>query len=149
MLLAKKEILELNPDIQKILDAKEKLKNKNFWKLFGRAVQRSELERESGTLWTFITREDFQKTSQGEMAIVPIFNEIKKLRSPENFLALLWQEANKEIKAVIGGNNGEKTKTLGLGMGFSLSSSYFFAGGFSSFSEAEMKIRSEIKKVIQ
>lgn len=145
----KKEILDRDPDISKIIKSKNAIKPKKFWKLLGRALQRSEMEKELGVLWTFITLEDFEKTGQNENAIIPIFNEIKKLRAPENFLAMLWQNSKETIQAVIGGEENLKLKNLAVQMGSVLSSSYFFTGGFTSFSEAEIKIRSEIKKVIQ
>lgn len=151
---AKKEILEMSPDISKIVTLKEALKTKWFWKLLGRALQRSEVEKELGTLWTFITKDDLEKTNQNESAIVPILNEIKKLRAPENFLAMLWQNGKNEVKAIISaGENfapqAEKLQNLAVQMGSVLSSSYFFTASFTSFSEAEIKIRSEIKKVLQ
>lgn len=148
-LSVKKEILDQNPDISKIIKSRDAIKSKNFWKLLGRAFQRSEMEKEIGVLWTFITLEDFEKTGQNENAIIPIFNEIKKLRAPENFLTILWQNSKETIQAVIGGEANLKLKNLAVQMGSVLSSSYFFTGGFTSFSEAEIKIRSEIKKVIQ
>jgi hypothetical protein len=107
------------------------------------------MEKELGILWTFITLDDLEKTSQDENAIMPIFNEIKKIRTPENFLAVLWQNSKDSIKAVIGGAENSRIKNLAVQMGSALSSSYFFTDSFTSFSEAEIKIRSEIKKVLQ
>lgn len=149
LISVKKEILEHNLDHSKISRAKDELKTKNFWKLLGRALQRSEMEKESGVLWTFVTTEDFAKTNQSENAILPMFNEIKKLRSPENFLAILWQNSKDKIRAVVGGKDNLKLRNLAIQMGSSLSSSYFFTENFTSFSEAEMKIREGIKKMIQ
>lgn len=146
---AKKEILELNPDISKITKARNSLKTGGFWKLLGRALQRSELDKDLGTIWTFITWGDIQKTNQTQSAMIPLFNEIKKLHPPEHFLVILWQEETKTIKAILGGEEYQKLKNLASGMGYALSSSYFFAEGFTNFSEAEIKIRSEIKKMIQ
>ena len=145
---AKKEILEMSPSTSKISIAQKELKTKNFWKLLGRTLQRSENEKELGTIWTFATFDDFTKTNQNESAILSIFNEIKKLLSPENFLCVLWQNSKKEVKAIIGGEDAEKTKNLASQMGLAVSSSYFFSGSFNNFSEAEIKIRSSIKKVI-
>ena len=148
-ILAKKEILEMNPDISKITASKEALKTKWFWKLLGRALQRSEVEKDLGTLWTFVTPKDFAKTNQNESAILQLFGEIRKLRRGENFLAILWNEEKENVKAIVGGEDGLKLKNLATQMGSVLSSSYFFAEGFKNFSEAEIKIRSEIKKVLQ
>ncbi|MEK7559944.1 MAG: hypothetical protein AAB522_01425 [Patescibacteria group bacterium] len=147
-LLVKKEILDQNPDIAKIIKANNILKPKNFWRLLGRALQRSEIESELGVLWTFLTLDDFSKTNQDKSAVTHIVDEIKKLRTPENFLAVLWQNSKESVQAVIGGETS-KIKKLAFQMGFALSSSYFFTEEFNSFSEAEIKIRSEIKKVIQ
>lgn len=147
---AKKEILEMNPSILKISDFKEAAQKSGFWKLLGRALQRSEMEKESGTLWTFVTPEDFEKTSQNENSALQMLNEIKKIRMPQNFIAILWQKNKEEgVKAILSGEENFKLRNLATQLGSAVSSSYFFAGPFKNFSEAEGKIRSEIKKVLQ
>lgn len=149
-LSAKKEIIEMSLDISKITAFKESIHGAGFWKLFGRALQRSETEKELGTFWTFITEDDFKKTNQDEDSILPVLNEIKRLRSPQKFLVMLWQISKEVgIKAVIGGEDILKLKNLSDQMGLALSSSYFLTERFDSFSEAELKIRSEIKKMLQ
>src|SRR3989344_5151774 len=145
----KKEILSLEPNFKKIAEAEEFIKGRTFWKVLGRALQRSEYEQDSKIAWTFLTGADFENTQSNEDAILPIFYEIKKMRRSAEFLAVLWEFPKNVVKAVIGGNDGEKLRKLAHEMGRPLSSPYFFADGFSSFSEAEIKIRGSIKKMIQ
>ena len=148
-LKTKRELLLGGLDQEKILEAKELLKGKTFWKILGRTLQRSEYEKDLGITWAFLASEDFTKTNQNENSILEIFTELKKLRGSKNFLTLLRESKKGEIKTIIGGSNTPKLKSLAENLGYSLSSSYFFTDSFKSFSEAEIKIRTEIRKVLQ
>jgi len=143
------KILSFGPDFNKISDANELMRGGGFWKILGRALQRSEFEKDLKTAWTFLTHADFEKTGSSEDAVLPIFYEIKKMRYGAEFFAFLWEFPKNSIKTVIGGGDQEKLKILANEMGRALSSPYFFMDGFSNFSEAEIKIRGGIKKMIQ
>lgn len=145
----KNQILVLRPDFNKISEANEIIKGGGFFKMLGRALQRSEFEAESKTAWTFLTHSDFEKTEGSEDAVLLIFHEIKKMRPLAEFFAFLWEFPKGEIKAVVGATDYEKLKNLANEMGVALSSPYFLTEGFPNFSEAEIKIRGGIKKVIQ
>lgn len=145
----KNKILSSGPDLNKISEAEELIKGSGFWKILGRALQRSEFEKDSKIVWTFLTHADFEKTQKNEQSILPIFHEIKKIRREAEFFAFLWEFPKSSIKALIGSVNQDKLKNLAYEMGCALSSPYFFADGFVNFSEAEIKIRGSIKKVIQ
>lgn len=145
----KKEVLSLKPDFKKISEVKEIIKGSEFWKLLGRALQRSEFEKNHGIVWSFLTSADFEKIQQNEEIILPLFDEIKKMRCGVEFFAFLWEFPRGAVKAMVSGNDMLKLKNFASEMGSSLSSPYFLADGFSSFSEAEIKIRGGIKKVIQ
>lgn len=145
----KNQILALRPDFNKIYEANEIIKGGGFLKMFGRALQRSEFEAESKIAWTFLNHSDFEKTGGDEEAVLPIFHEIKKMRPLAEFFAFLWEFPKGAVKAIVGAENQEKLKNLANEMGCALSSPYFFTQEFSNFSEAEIKIRGSIKKVIQ
>ncbi|MEK7502911.1 MAG: hypothetical protein AAB556_00515 [Patescibacteria group bacterium] len=145
----KNKILSLAPDFAKIHEAGELIRGGGFLKILGRALQRSEFEKDFKIAWTFLTHSDFEKTGNSDDYVMPVFYEIKKMRRGAEFFAFLWEFPKNSIKAAIGGENPDQVKKLAYEMGLTLSSPYFFADGFSSFSEAEIKIRGSIKKMIQ
>jgi len=150
----KTRLLELGVDHQKVHAARETLIGPGFWKIVGRALARSEFEKELGIVWTFIPHADFEKTKHESTHIFPLFDELRHLRPEGNFLAMLWERvsengARRSISALVGGGNIDKTRELALLLGSSLASSYFMLEGFATFSEVEIKIRSSVRKMLQ
>lgn len=141
------ELAELNIDREKLQKAKEILLGKNFWKLFGRALARSHYEDEFGVFWSFLTKNDFEKTDQSSRSVLHILNHIKILRAENKFISMLWEEEPKKINAVISAENPLKLESLALEFSAAPASSYFFVNGFGNFSEAEIQIRNAIKKI--
>ncbi|OGF63925.1 hypothetical protein A2661_02085 [Candidatus Giovannonibacteria bacterium RIFCSPHIGHO2_01_FULL_45_24] len=143
------KLLELGLDEEKAKKARLEKKSA-FWKLLGRALARSEYEENIGTAWSFLPKADFQKTGAGQDAILEIFEEFRAEMAGAGFWALLWETSSepKKISAVISSADHAKLAPLAGLFGVSAASSYFFANGFSAFSEAEIKIRGHIKKVL-
>jgi len=145
-------LLDQNLAYEKIKKAKEALRPSDFWKLFGRALARSSFEKETATTWAFLPKTDFAKTNEGERNLLAILEEMRSLRPESNFFALLWESslapATKSINALLAGNDASKLKTLAELLGSFPASSYFFAKGFATFSEAELKIRGFIRRVL-
>ncbi len=138
-------------DRSKISEARDTFFNREFWKTLGRALGRSDFEKELGTHWTFLTKEDLKKTGAGENILISIFKEIRNLRKNPRYFALLWetggaeQNPERNISAMIGGGE-EKIASLASFFGSTPSSNYFFVHGFKAFSEAEIKIRELLRK---
>ncbi|MDP3934807.1 MAG: hypothetical protein Q8Q46_01130 [Candidatus Giovannonibacteria bacterium] len=145
-------LLDQNLAHEKIKKAKEVLRPSDFWKLFGRALARSSFEKETATTWAFLPKADFEKTNESDESLLAILEEMRGLRPESNFFALLWENslepATKSISALMAGNDAAKLKTLAELLGASPASSYFFAKGFATFSEAELKIRGFIRRVL-
>src|SRR3989344_2557049 len=145
-------LLDKNLASEKIKKAKEILGPSDFWKLFWRALARSSFEKETATTWAFLPKTDFAKTNEGERNLLAILEEMLSLRPESNFFALLWESslapATKSINALLAGNDASKLKTLAELLGSFPASSYFFAKGFATFSEAELKIRGFIRRVL-
>lgn len=141
---------------EKILQAKEALFGPGFWKLLGRALARSHFEKEIQTLWAFLPKSDFNKTGEGESSVLKILNELRALRPESKIFALLWESASdasvgagpKTINAAIASRDAALLKNLAALMSGAPASSYFIANGFSAFSEAEIKIRGLIRRVL-
>ncbi len=145
-------LLDQNLSHEKIKKAKEALRPADFWKLFGRALARSSFEKETATTWAFLPKADFEKTNESEKSLSAILEEMRGLRPESNFFALLWESSTepavKSVNALLAGNNHAKLKMLAELMNASPASSYFFAKGFATFSEAELKIRGFIRRVL-
>lgn len=142
-------------DHGKIKKARGALYNSAFWKLFGRALARSEYEKDISTTWVFLPKADFEKTGQDDNAVSALLSEMQNLRPESGFVALLWEKGPaspsqggpKSIKAALASKDPVKLNALAGLMGSSPASSYFTAEGFASFSECELKIRGFIRKI--
>ncbi|MEK9175086.1 MAG: hypothetical protein AAB795_00675 [Patescibacteria group bacterium] len=144
----KQRLLLAGANQQKINESREEFLGSAFWKLFGRALARSEFEKRLGTLWSFLPLSDFKKTGQDASMITRVFDELRSLRPEANFTALLWEESAKNICAVVGGNDASQLSLIATQIRSPLSSTYFLLNGFETFSEAELKIRSHIQRVL-
>src|SRR3989338_2063251 len=146
---------------EKILRAKEALFGPSFWRLLGRALARSHFEKEIQTLWAFLPKSDFSAAGgpafgggkgdaqkKKKTVLKKILNELRALRPESRLFALLWEDAPKSISAVIASRDSTMLKNLAVSMSSVPASSYFIANGFSAFSEAEIKIRGLIRRVL-
>lgn len=149
MLALSQKLLALGLDRDK-LKAAQLEREPAFWKLLGRALARSEYEESAKTAWSFLPKADFQKTGVAEDKVLEILEEFRAERAGADFWALLWETSseNKKISAAISSADRSKLAELAGLFGISPASSYFFANGFSAFSEAEIKIRGLIRKVL-
>ena len=155
-------LLDKNLASEKIKKAKEILRPSDFWKLFGRALARSSFEKEPAPTGAFLPKTDFSATggpafggegvNNYEWVLLAILEEMRSLRPESNFFALLWEspieQAAKPVNALLAGSDSLKLKALAEFMDASPASAYFFAKGFKTFSEAELKIRGFIRRAI-
>jgi hypothetical protein len=82
--------------------------------------------------------------------------EIRNLRKNAKYFALLWEtdisnpndkSTERNISAIIGGGE-DKVASLASAFGTSPASNYFFVHGFRAFSEAEINIRGQLRKLV-
>ncbi|KKT41811.1 MAG: hypothetical protein UW30_C0004G0010 [Candidatus Giovannonibacteria bacterium GW2011_GWA2_44_13b] len=148
--LALEEKLARTPmNFEKIAEAKNALFGQDFWKLLGRALSRSEYEKDIRTIWTFLPQSDTEKTNMKSEWLLSIFREIRNLRKEAKFSALLWEEeknGSRSISAIVGGGEIGELAGIASALGSAPASNYFYLSGFKAFSEAEIKIRSGLKK---
>jgi len=144
-----KEILDLGFDHKKIWDAKEAISASPFNKLLGRALTRSHYEKEISTFWSFLPRSDFQKTGEGEGALINVLQKLRFLNPQSKFYALLWDSEKTGISGFLASADREKLLQLSGLFATSPASSYFSINSFGSFSEAEIKVRGMIAQIIK
>lgn len=151
IIAAKGRLLKEGVDFETLHNAESVRASSSFWKLFGRALVRSEFEKRFKTLWAFLPYSDFQKTTIEDSSVVQVFEKLRSLRPEAQFLVLLWEQRSsqdkKTVSAIVGGAS-LPLPMLATAFGSALSSSYFFVNGFQTFSEAELAIRSAISRII-
>jgi len=78
-----------------------------------------------------------------------MFREIRNLRKEARFSAMLWEEEKNgthSISAIVGGGDSGELAGIAATLDSAPASNYFYLSGFKAFSEAEIKIRSGLKK---
>lgn len=146
---ALRELWESGIDREKILRAREEIFTTPFNKLLGRALARSHYEKELSTLWSFLPKSDFLKIgAAGESSLLNVLNKLRALSPQSKFCALLWGSEEKKVSALLASADSQKLGELASFFATSPASSYFSTAPFDSFSEAEIKIRNFIRKVI-
>ena len=158
ILLIKEGLLNAPVSADRAHKARAALLGSSFWKLFGRMLARCEFEKQLKTIWAFLPHSDFQKTGLAENTIHSLFLELQMLRQEGSFFALLWEQQNKNgnnpinnqktINAIVGAKNFSAAESLASLLGAATSSNYFFVRGFKTFSEAELKIRSALQRIL-
>lgn len=149
--------LEAHIDRKKIGDARDVYFDKEFWRILGRALTRSDFEKDIMTHWTFLTKTDLKKFGASKDVLISILKEIRNLRKNANYFALLWESdsenlnnnesPDRNISAIIGCGE-EKLASLASAFGTSPASNYFFVNGFRAFSEAEISIRGHLRRLV-
>lgn len=145
---ALRELWEAGIDREKILRAREEIFTAPFNKLLGRALARSHYEKELSTLWSFLPTSDFLKIGAEESSLLSVLNKLRALNPQSKFCALLWGSEEKKVSAILASADSQKLGELASFFATSPASSYFSTASFDSFSEAEIKIRNFIRKVI-
>lgn len=136
------KLLKAGADQQMLRAINRKEKTSADAKLLGRALARTHIDSTLSCSWSFLAQKDFQKT--GALAEQKtLLNTIKKIR--ENIqpmpLSFLFWEKEKQIRALVYGENEEAVRPLALELGAALQSQYFISSGFKNFTEAELAMR--------
>lgn len=115
----------------------------NLLKLWGRASVRSKKEDEKNIFWSFITAEDFEKTSTGPENVKFVLDHFEEHFSLPEASVLLWQNPeSKFVHAILRlENNGFLNKIAGLYGEKASGKLINFKSSFADFREAETKIR--------
>ena len=143
------ELLDLKPNETKLRRAREILLGKGFYNLLGRALVRSHQEKETWTFWSFLPFSDFVKTGQTPEIATNILQELRaQVENATLFYALLYEESPKNISALVASQDAPRLKALAGLLATEPASSYFFANGFAAFSEAELKLKNLIRRVL-
>lgn len=131
-------LMESGAEKNLIIETLYKTKPLNLIKLWGRASVRSKFDGKKNTLWTFLPKEDFDKTSTNTSDIKFVIEHTSDYFSQPEFHAVLFENPEKgHIRAILKTNDVllKKAKTAAdcdLKDGFLI-----FKDSFASFPEAE------------
>lgn len=116
--------------------------------LLGRLMVRSREDSVTGTLWTFITREDFTRTGTTPNEIIPLFETFSEIAVVPGIAALFWQyEETTGTEGILWSNDPLTLGRLAGALGTSPINNHFIRlGHFSNFIEAETKIRKLLRE---
>ncbi|MCH7883602.1 hypothetical protein IIA95_04315, partial [Patescibacteria group bacterium] len=114
--------------------------------LFGRALARTTIDTGLKTSWTFLAHKDFEKTrlEPAEDMLVALIRKIRRSIQHQPFSVLCYEADG--IGTIIFGENAAMLTGIAGRLGRELKSLYFLGPSFSTFSEAEVKLRELLRK---
>lgn len=121
-----------------------KTKPLNLLKLWGRASVRSKKEDEKNIFWSFVTSEDFEKTSTSPSDLRFVMDHFEEHFNLPEISIFLWQHPElKSVRAVLRLEKDSFLNELKTAMGGKTTGRYLNTDVvFADFKEAEAKIRS-------
>lgn len=151
VLAAGSEMLEARANQQIIKEILNETRDYPFTQLLGRALARTRKDKTMESSWTFLSKEDMEKTGNSDISAEffhKILKEVKKTAPAEKISLLLWQNED-EIWAIV--ETGDKELILAeiaFRLNIPTDSKFLLAGPYSSFQEAENKLQDAIKEVL-
>jgi len=104
-LLIASELLRLKADRELAFNFQKESRPLSLVQFLSRAAIRTKTSREENTLWSFLTKEDFEKTNRGPE---DVYEAVKKLKADfpsKKAVILLWQKMEDDkIKAIVSGS---------------------------------------------
>ena len=94
-------LMETGADKESIIRIFYKTKPLNLLQLWGRASVRSRFDDKTGTLWTFLPKDDFEKTGTQTQDVYFVIEHMKKYFASPKFHALLFENPRKNHVRVI------------------------------------------------
>ena len=117
--------------------------------ILGRALARTTSEENLKTSWTFLTKNDFDKTGL-EPSKDNVLFLLRKVRSNivPPLSSIVCYEDSGGVRSLIYHENKNVLANMASALGGAPESSYFLASGFKNFSEAENRIRQLLKQAL-
>lgn len=150
---AGKKLLEMGGDKKSISLVLEKEKSTPFTQILGRAMTRTRTDNETRISWTFISKEDFEKTNNqppNELLILQLAQKIRSLTPAQPTMIFIWQN-DSGIEVMVKNFDESRTareKILALSQKAAcpLQNDFFVMGPFKNFSEAETQTQKMLKE---
>lgn len=123
----------INIDYHDLFEIIKTGQNLSFSQLFGRALARTRVNKPLQSIWTFISKEDLEKTNNkdaGDSLFFQIIRNIKNIILSQPIAVILWQKNDVVFGAVL---KDDEIKT---------------SGPYKNFTEAEIKIQQILKEAL-
>lgn len=150
---AGKDLLEMGANKKIISTVLEREKQTPILQILGRALTRTRIKDETKTSWTFLSKEDFEKSGElnpDASTIIQITQRLRSLSPAQPTMIILWQDGD-GIQVMI--KNFDDTKEsrdkmllLSEKAACPLQNDFFVMGPFKSFSEAELQTQKMLKE---
>ncbi|MEW5907877.1 MAG: hypothetical protein AB1643_01710 [Patescibacteria group bacterium] len=146
-------LLRLGADKKAISEILEKEKTDTFAQLLGRSLARTRINQNLSSAWTFLSKEDFEKTgfdNQDFKLLYKILLKIRDFLPSQSFYFLLWQK-NDEVFSLATSeyNTIEILVSLAENLNCDFYGRFFVCGPFKNFSESELKLRELLKEKLK
>lgn len=117
--------------------------------LWGRAAVRSKMDSSGNVLWSFLTADDFEKTSRSPKDAPLVIDHLERFFPARRITSLLWQNpATKAVETLLAGENLALETIASRENGEFRSPHFALAKEFPAFLEAEEYITSLLKEVL-
>jgi hypothetical protein len=149
-------LLDIGADQKLVTEIMQNKNTHNFAQILGRALARTRINENLKSLWTFIPKQDLEKTgcsSNSLLFFYKIGQKIKGLMPKQEHSLVFWQDDG-GVNGMVFFNddsdeNGEKINFLLEKLNGKLQGNFISAGPFANFSEAEIKFQQALKEVIK
>lgn len=140
-LLASSELMRLGAKLEDAYELTKDAEPLGVAQLIGRASVRSRLDEDQKILWSFLTKEDFEKTGRSPKDISLVLKHLDASFPQHKASASLWQDpADSKVYAALSGER-QTLETIQSREGGEFQSPYLrLSQNFDSFREAEDKI---------
>lgn len=147
-LLVSSELLRLGADRNTAQTLSKKNYPLSLAQLTGRSLIRSRAEEGEKIVWSYITAEDFEKTSRNPQDLNHVTSHLNAVLSQGQNLALLWQDpADRQVRITLSGDSRLVSIFRQKGWGDFKSIYLELDNNFSSFKEAEDYLNSRLAEV--
>ncbi len=120
-------------------------------KLWARAALRSTIDEDLHVFWSFIPKEDFEKTKQTDESLLSILRVMRRVAAVPDVAVILWQDpelGTQNVRAIIYCEDRQKLQKISEHAGTPILEQYILMGPFAHFSEAEVAIRKLLKQAL-
>ncbi|MBI5045609.1 MAG: hypothetical protein HZC14_01215 [Candidatus Niyogibacteria bacterium] len=111
--------------------------------LLGRALARTHVDKNTGTSWTFLTEQDFEKTRTppSQNLFIALFNSFLKISPEQNCHLFLWKEKGGAVKGLLFSEQEKILSALSAKLDKISKDNMLPLPDYGNFTEAERKLR--------
>lgn len=148
-MLCASELMRLGATLSEAKQSPYETKSPELLQLLGRAAVRTKMEKERGVLWSFLTTEDFEKTSRSSKDLLNVMNHLEKEFPPHKISALIWQNPEDGlVRAYLGGERDMISRLQTQDVGKFQSPYLLVNASFENFKQAEEILNSLFGSVL-